>query len=109
MVSSKDDYQLPSVQGYVNGIRMNLAFDSGATVSCMSRDTAIKHGLNILPSLIKIRVADNIIREPAGETETLTVEVKGHICRDKFFVIDLPDYDIVGNALVFGNWCRAVS
>ena len=95
MVSHKHDYQLPSVQGYVNGIKMSLAFDSGATVSCMSRETAFKHGINVLPSHIKIRVADNIIREPTGETELLTVEVKGHICRDKFFVIDLPDYDVL--------------
>ena len=84
---------LPTIKGYINGIEMNLAFDSGATVCCLSHQTALKHGIPILPSKQKIKVADDLIRDVIGETEELSIEIQGHVCKEIFLVINHSDHD----------------
>jgi len=72
---------------------MLLSLDSGATVSVMSSRMMAKHGLNIIPSDIRVKVANNNVSKVVGVTELLSVEVQGHACKISFIIMDHEDHD----------------
>ena len=91
-INSLGNYKLPTILGKINGAEMRVAFDSGATVSCLSYDAAKRQGIEIFESKTKIKVADDLVRKVIGETEELDVEIRSHVCRDKFLVINHADH-----------------
>ena len=79
----------------VNNMNIISYFDTGAEVSIMSKKTARDYGLQIMPTKIKIKVADNSIMPAEGETEPLQVCLGESVCYIKFIVIEHDDHPIL--------------
>ena len=91
------------VNGKINGISMKLYLDSGATASIMSYDTAKQNNYKILPSNIKVKVADNMIIDVMGVTEPVTIDVQGHSCTLELYIMEHDDHEV----LLGLNWFMA--
>ncbi|CAF1153123.1 unnamed protein product, partial [Brachionus calyciflorus] len=52
-----------------------------------------KYGLNLNDSRIKIKTANNSISKVDGKTDSLKVDIDGHVCDLEFLVIDHEDND----------------
>ena len=61
-----DEIPLLSTYGLVNGVELQLSFDTGATASIISLTVVKKYKFRILPSDIKIKTADNTITKVIG-------------------------------------------
>lgn len=81
------------VSGYVNGHPIKFALDSGCTTSIISSKFVKKNGLNLNDSRIKIKTANNSISKVDGKTDSLKVDIEGHVCDLEFLVIDHEDND----------------
>jgi len=81
--------------GLVNENATTFCFDSGATSSVLSTNTANKIGIKILPSRTKVVLADNSTKYVVGKTERLTVDIQGRSCELSFLVMDHEDYDAI--------------
>ena len=92
---TNNDIKLPGITGYVNGIKMTLAFDSGATASIMSYSTAIKNKIIIKETNLKVKLANDMVRDVYGITSKLTVDVAGITCDEEFIIIDHADHDVL--------------
>jgi hypothetical protein len=92
---TNNDLELPKMDASINGLKMKVAFDSGATVSCMSYETARKNNISILPSNTKIKVAGDLVRGVMGKTEDLEVDIDGHSCKESFIIIEHEDHDVL--------------
>ena len=88
--------ELPEITGMVNGTKMKMILDSGASISLISRKCAELNGVNINESKIKIRSATDTVEDVVGETDELVVEVKGTICKEKFVVGESSNDVILG-------------
>ena len=90
------DYSLVVVKGLVNGIQMKIGLDSGATCSIISKKTMEKYNLEMVESSLRIKTADNVIRNVMGTLEPVTINIDGHICElDELVVIDHEDHDVL--------------
>ncbi len=78
---------LSGTMGEINGRKIRVYFDTGAEISIMSNDVAKKNNFKIKPSEIKLRMANNEIDEPIGETEPLDIRIDNTIVTIKFYVI----------------------
>ena len=95
-LSCKSDITtLLSIVGLLNGIKTRFTFDSGATMSIVSERVRKKNGLSIIPSEIKVKVADNTIMQVLGVTEPLSVEINGHTCELTFLIMEHDDHDVL--------------
>ena len=89
-------HNLVTIEGKINGIPMTIAFDSGATCSIISKDTAKKYDLKILDSTAKIKTADNIIKDVIGKIGKVDINIQGHKCElNEVIVIDHKDHDVL--------------
>ena len=73
----RERHNLVTIEGKINGIPMTIAFDSGATCSIISRDTAKKYDLKILDSTAKTKTADNIIKDVIGKIRKVDINIQG--------------------------------
>ena len=79
--------QLPGTMGEIKGKKIRVYFDTGAEISIMSNDIAKQYNFKIKPSEIKLRMANNEIDDPIGETEPLDIRIDNTIVTIKFYVI----------------------
>ena len=93
--NNNNNGKLMVVKGLVNGIKLDIGIDSGATVSIMGKDTAKKHNFRMLFSDCKIKTANNAVRSVDGVTERLIVSIYGRECKMEFIIIDHKDHDIL--------------
>ena len=62
------------VEGRVNGVPVKFLVDSGATMTTIDRETAIRAGLRVSPRRDQlVRTGNGIIRMASGRAETLEV------------------------------------
>lgn len=62
------------VEGRVNGVPVKFLVDSGATMTTVDRETAIRAGLSVSPRRNQlVRTGNGIIRMASGRAETLEV------------------------------------
>ncbi|CAF1023560.1 unnamed protein product [Brachionus calyciflorus] len=79
------------VSGFVNGHSIKFDLDSGCTTSIISSKFVKKDGLNLNDSRIKIKTANKSISKVDGKTDSLKVDIEGHVCDLEFLVIDHED------------------
>lgn len=90
-----DKIQLTGTEILVNNIKIDAYFDTGADISIMSLQTAKEHNFKILPSKIRIKVANNAVDDAIGETESLSVVLGNSICIITFIVMQHDDHPIL--------------
>lgn len=83
------------VDGFVDNIKLKLCFDSGATTSIISSRVVEAHGITIVPSDIKVKVANNEITAVVGVTKPMIVNINRHICKIEFLIMDHDDHDVL--------------
>ncbi len=83
------------VETLINNKPNEAYFDTGAEVSIISTKTAMENKFNIIPTNIKVKVADNSINEPVGETEALQVCLGDSVCFINFIVMHHDDHPIL--------------
>ena len=74
---------------------LEVSFDTGAEISIISYKTAVQHQLKIRQSEIKIKVADNSVVTPMGETEPLDLKLGESACELIFIVMNHDDHQVL--------------
>ncbi|CAF1062661.1 unnamed protein product [Brachionus calyciflorus] len=85
----------PFEKPLINGIELTVGFDSGATVSVLSHEIAVKNNIEILPSDCKVKTATGLITKLSGKTSPLEVIINNHSCMIEFVVFDHEDNDVL--------------
>ena len=93
--TNEGKHSILSVIGEIDGIRMRCVLDSGATASLISLKQVHKFSIEILPTNLKIKTADNAIVPAIGITNELSVDICDHLCRLKFIIIEHDDHEIL--------------
>ena len=96
----ENDINLLNIKGSLNGIPIIMTLDSGATTCVLSERIARKHNFKILKSNVMVKVAHNEIIKVVGVTESLLVNVKGHTCHLKMYVLPNSEFE----CLLGLNW-----
>jgi len=91
------------VNGKISGIPLTMSLDSGSTVSIISAKIVKAYNIDVLPSNIKVKTANNAISDVIGITNELLTEVHGHSCSLQFVVLDHDDHEV----LLGLNWFMA--
>ena len=86
---------LRCVTGTVNGVRLKMALDSGATCSIIATRVAKQYNLEIRSSDVRVRTATNEIEQVEGVTAPMIVNVQGHSCELEMYVICHEDHDVL--------------
>ena len=94
------DINLLNIKGLLNVIPIIMTLDSGATTCVLSERIARKHNFKILKSNVMVKVAHNEIIKVVGVTESLLVNVKGHTCKLKMYVLPNSEFE----CLLGLNW-----
>jgi len=84
---------LLGVEGKLDDKKVKFYFDTGATVSFVSSRTAERLELDVLPSDVMVKVANNSITNVKGKTKALNVDISGHTCMLEFVVMDHDDHE----------------
>ena len=95
--------EMLKIKGTLNEINVDFFFDSGATTSIISQRIVKQHNLQILPSSVQIKSANNSVDTVIGITESLRINVENHICNLQLLIMDLDQYDV----LLGLNWFQA--
>ena len=95
--------EMLKIRGSINDINVDFYFDSGATTSIISHRIVKLHNLQILPSTVQIKSANNSIDTVIGITDSLRINVENHICNLPLLIMDLDQYDV----LLGLNWFQA--
>ena len=96
----ENDIHLLNIKGSLNGIPIIMTLDSGATACVLSERIARKYNFKILKSNVMVKVAHNEIIKVVGVTESLLVNVKGHTCHLKMYVLPNSEFE----CLLGLNW-----
>jgi len=103
LTCQNEENSLLCAHGAINGIKMKLYFDSGATASILSARVAQENGIEINASDVKVKLADNATTKVIGKTNDLLVDINGHTCFISFLVMEHDDHD----ALLGLDWFGA--
>ena len=87
--------EMLKIRGSINDINVDFYFDSGATTSIISHRIVKLHNLQILPSTVQIKSANNSIDTVIGITDSLRINVENHICNLPLLIMDLDQYDVL--------------
>jgi hypothetical protein len=72
-----------------------IVLDLEASISIMSRDIQKTHQFNLRKSNTRVLMANNQEAKVFGETNRLRINIKGHMSRINFTVIEGCEYDIL--------------
>ena len=86
---------LKYVEGTLNGIKVNMTIDSGASCSIISAKVAKENNFQIRDSDVKIKVATNEKVKVIGITESICIEIKEQKCTKEMYVIELDDDEML--------------
>ena len=84
-----------SIRGKVGGHEMLLSLDSDATTSIISVKAAKCARLDILPSEVRVKAANNMVTKVVGITRVVKVEIQGHTCDLELLVLNHDDHDVL--------------
>ena len=70
-------------------------FDSGATSSLIALRLVKQFQVEILPSSVQIKSANNEVNPVVGVTPLMTINIHNHFCDLPLLVMDLHDYDVL--------------
>ena len=90
--SSTND-NLLQVEGTLNGLPISYALDSGSTIQILSRRFVTRHNIEIFPTTVRVKTANNAIVEADGVTRDLMIDIHGHCCPMSFVVMDHDGHD----------------
>lgn len=76
----------------IDKFQIPVFFDTGAEISTK---TAAKYNIQINPSDIKVKVADNTINDVIGKTNPLNVTLGDSYCNISFLVMEHDDHPIL--------------
>ena len=76
------------VKGTVDDIPLEMALDTGATISIMSEDTARKNNFELFKSKISIKSVSGDIIKPIGRTKEVEVRINSHRSTLSFVVLN---------------------
>ena len=79
----------------IEGIEIESFFDTGAEISIMALETALKYGFEIMPSKMQIKVADNSVKNAIGQTKHLQVHLGESLCKISFVIMKHDDHPIL--------------
>ena len=79
----------------VENYEISSYFDTGAELSIMSYQTVTKYGFEILPTDIKIKVADNTVNNAIGQTRPLLISLGESACKISFIIMHHDDHPIL--------------
>ena len=89
------DTSLLRASGLVNGIKLTVYFDSGATASIISINVIKKTGLKMSESTVMVKTADGKVSNVLGLTDLMKVEVHGHVCHLQMLVMNTDEHDVL--------------
>jgi hypothetical protein len=88
-----DEFPLLETKVSINGYELIMALDSGASANILSIDSAKRMNLKLLPTNLKIKLANDSIAEALGVTDELSVNICGTACTCIFIVIQHTEHD----------------
>ena len=86
---------LLTVSGAVNGVKLSLALDSGATASVMAHRIAKKFGFHIEKSKVRVKVANNKVVDVVGVTRPVEIDVQGHKTVLKLYILEQDEIEVL--------------
>jgi hypothetical protein len=86
---------LLTVSGVVNGVKLSLALDSGATASVMAHRIAKKFGFHIEKSKVRVKVANNKVVDVVGVTRPVEIDVQGHKTVLKLYILEQDEIEVL--------------
>jgi hypothetical protein len=86
---------LLTVSGTVNGVKLSLALDSGATASVMAHRIARKFGFHIKKSNVRVKVANNKVVNVIGITRPVEIDVQGHKMVLEMYILEQDDIEVL--------------
>jgi hypothetical protein len=86
---------LLTVAGTVNGVKLILALDSGATASVMAQRVARKFGFHIDKSKVRVKVANNKVVDVVGVTRPVEIDVRGHKTVLKLYILEQDEIEVL--------------
>ena len=93
--SMTKELKLLSYEGLLDGIKIQMCFDSGATASIISNRAAQKYGIKIRPSDSKVQTVDGSINDVVGITDLLEIDISGIKCWLELLVIHHEGHEIL--------------
>jgi len=80
---------LKYVEDTLNGIKVNMTKDSGASFWIISAKVAKKNNFQIRESDVKIKIATNEKIEVIGITESICIKIQEQKCTKEMYLIEL--------------------
>ena len=81
--------------GFLEGIAVIMAVDSGAMTSVLARHAASRLKIEVVPTSIVITLANGWTIKPDGITNKLEVNIDGFVHHRRFIVMEHLDHDIL--------------
>jgi hypothetical protein len=95
-IQTNNSDQLLRVNGtFANFTNLLFTSDSASSVSMMSESTAHHYKFPIHPSDIQTKPANNAATSVVGVTDSLLIDIQGHICKVPFIVHHHDDHEIL--------------
>jgi hypothetical protein len=86
---------LLTVSGTVDGVKLSLALDSGATASVMAHRIARKFGFHIEKSNVRVKVANNKVVNVIGVTRPVMIDVQGHKTVLEMYILEQDEIEVL--------------
>ena len=102
LTASDNGLEMLKIKGKIENFDVDFYFDSGATTSIVSLRVVKKYKLDILPSNVRIKSANNAVDNVIGTTKPLMINVEGHYCILPLLIMNLDHYDV----LLGLNWFK---
>lgn len=93
--SKTNELKLLSIEGLLDGKKIQMCFDSGATASIISNRAAQKYGIKIRLSDSKVQTVDGSINSVVGITDLLEIDISGIKCWLELLVIHHEGHEIL--------------
>ena len=85
--------KIPTILGRIEGNEVNIGFDTGASQSIMSNGLVERLNIKKLKSNVRMKLANNSIGSPIGETEPLDVGIETIKCPIIFLIVEHNEID----------------
>jgi hypothetical protein len=93
--------ELMNTECLIDNMKCNACVDTGATRSIISRKAARKYKINIKPSDVKVKMADNTVVSVTGVSNILDVTVEKKTVQLSFLIVETVESVILGQ-----DWLR---
>ena len=80
----------------INGEDRQLLMDTGADVSCISKDLATKSGIGITEETVEVKYAAKNVKQTLSKTEKIPIRLNGKAFEWSFLVMDMESDGLLG-------------